>query len=336
MPSRISAIAAVAALTLLVGACATGKPAGDQPAVAQGGSEFAKAAEESAKFGTDAAPGVFPRTIKHAMGSTTLQKRPERVIVLDGGELDNVVALGVKPVGVAYAEGSPVMPGYLAAKAGDPANVGTINALKLEAIKGLRPDLILGSRLRAEQLYPKLAEIAPTVFSLRPGFTWKENFRLNAAALDRTAEATAQLADHTRRAKEIGALAEQKLGKRPTISMVRFMPGRIRLYAAKSFIGTILIDAGLPRPTGQEVEDLAVEVSTEQIGKADGDYIFVGTYGDPAKTQQSTIVDGPVWKQLGAAKANRVRTVSDETWFLGLGSLGAAEVLTDLTTLLTR
>ncbi|SDM99179.1 ABC transporter substrate-binding protein [Allokutzneria albata] len=334
MRSKSTVTAAVVALALLLGACATGKPPGGQPAVAVGGSEFAKAAEESAKFGTDAAPGVFPRTIKHAMGSTALQKRPERVIVLDGGELDNVVALGVKPVGVAFTEGSPVMPGYLAGKAGDPANVGTVNTLKLEAIKALRPDLILGSRLRAEQLYPKLAEIAPTVFSLRPGFTWKENFRLNAAALDRTADADAQLADYTRRAKEIGARAEQRLGKRPTISMVRFMPGRIRLYAAKSFIGTILIDAGLPRPATQQVEDLAVEVSTEQIGKADADRIYTGSYGDPAKTQQADVLGGQVWKQLGAVKAGNVRPVSDETWFLGLGVMAANQVLTDLDGLL--
>ncbi|MFB9905919.1 ABC transporter substrate-binding protein [Allokutzneria oryzae] len=335
MPSKTTTTAAALALALLLGACATGKPAGDQPAVAQGGSEFAKAAEESAKFGTDAAPGVFPRTVKHAMGTTTLAKRPERVIVLDGGELDNVAALGVKPVGVAYTEGSPVMPGYLADKAGRPENVGTTNALKLEAIKKLNPDLILGSRLRAEQLYPKLAEIAPTVFSLRPGFTWKENFRLNAAALDRTADAEAQLTDYARRAKEIGTRAEQKLGKRPTISMVRFMPGRIRLYAAKSFIGTILIDANLPRPAGQEVEELAVEVSTEQIGKADADRVFTGSYGDPAKTQQATVLGGPVWKQLNATKSGHVRPVSDETWFLGLGVVAANQVLTDLDTLLT-
>ncbi|WP_158843379.1 hypothetical protein [Saccharothrix deserti] len=107
--TRIAALL-VAALTL--SACGQTDTPTDKPAVAQGGSEFAEAGEKSAGFGTDAEPGQFPRTIKHAMGETVIEKRPERVVVLDGGELDNVVALGIKPVGVAFPDGAPTMPTY--------------------------------------------------------------------------------------------------------------------------------------------------------------------------------------------------------------------------------
>lgn len=214
-------------------------------AVATGGKDFADAARKTAAYGTDAKAGQFPRTLTHAMGKTELKSAPKRVVVLDVGEFDNVVSLGVKPVGYAPSEGDAAIPSYLKKDAGNPKNVGTINNLNLEAIAGLKPDLILGSQLRAADKYDQLSKIAPTVFSIRPGFTWKENYLLNAAALDKTAKAKSELEAYEKKAAKLG----EDIGPdKPTISMVRYLPDRIRLYAKASFIGTILEDAGLPRP----------------------------------------------------------------------------------------
>lgn len=314
-----------------------GKPsagAGGKKSVAQGGEDFAKAAEDTAKMGTDAKPGEWPRTIEHAMGETELKAQPKRVVVLDVGELDNVVSLGIKPVGLAPTEGSPELPSYLKKDAGTPKNVGTINNLNLEAIAALKPDLILGSQLRAADKYDELSQIAPTVFSLRPGFTWKENYLLNAAALDKTAQAKANLAAYEKKAKALG----DKLGaKKPTVSMVRYLPdGVIRLYANASFIGTILKDVGIPRPKNQDIEDLAAEISAENIDQADADYIFTGVYGDPKATDKSKAQANPLWKNLGAVKSGHAFDVPDETWYLGLGVTAADEVLDDLEAHLTK
>ncbi|GAA3188769.1 MULTISPECIES: ABC transporter substrate-binding protein [Streptomyces] len=308
--------------------------AGDKKAVAQGGDDFADAAAKTAAMGTDAEPGEWPRTITHAMGETELKAQPRRVVVLDVGELDNVVSLGIEPVGLAPTEGSPELPSYLKDDAGSPKNVGTINNLNLEAIAALEPDLILGSQLRAADKYDELSQIAPTVFSLRPGFTWKENYLLNAAALDRTAEAKQKLAAYEKKAK---ALGEQLGADKPTVSMVRYLPdGVIRLYANASFIGTILKDAGIPRPKNQDIDDLAAEISAENIDQADADYIFTGVYGDPKATDKSKAQGNPLWKNLGAVKAGHAFDVPDETWYLGLGVTAAEEVLADLEQRLTQ
>ncbi|MEV7424572.1 MULTISPECIES: ABC transporter substrate-binding protein [unclassified Streptomyces] len=309
------------------GSGASGDSGGKKAAVATGGKDFADAAKKTAAYGTDAGPGRFPRTITHAMGKTVLEKRPERVVVLDVGELDNVVSLGVEPVGYAPTEGDASLPGYLKKGAGSPANVGTINNLNLEAVAALKPDLILGSQLRAADKYKALSAIAPTVFSIRPGFTWKENYLLNAQALDRTAEAKARLAAYDKKAAALGA----DLGPdKPTVSMVRYMPDRLRLYAKASFIGTILEDVGLPRPANQRVDDLAVEISPERIDDADADWIFTGVYGDPAKTQRDSARSNPLWKNLKAVRAGHAKDVPDETWYLGLGVTAADLVLDDL------
>ncbi|WP_055697403.1 ABC transporter substrate-binding protein [Streptomyces silaceus] len=338
--SRRRATAAVAlAVTAALSLAACGSDDGSaksengsgSKAVAQGGDDFAKAAEQTARMGTTAKPGEFPRTITHARGKTELKQQPKRVVVLDVGELDNVVSLGVKPVGYAPTEGDDGIPGYLKKDAGTPKNIGTINSLNLEAIAALKPDLILGSELRAAKLYPQLSKIAPTVFSIRPGFTWKENYLLNAAALDRTAKAKEELGAYEKRAKNLGAdIAAAHDGKKPTITMLRYMPDRIRLYAKASFIGTILEDAGLPRPKNQQVNDLATEISPEKIDQADADWIFTGVYGDAEKTGRSAAEKNPLWKKLDAVKKGQAKDVPDETWYLGLGVTAANSVLDDL------
>src|SRR5690606_22707742 len=51
-----------------------------------------------AGYGTDAAIGEWPRTIRHAMGETVIESPPQRVITLDPGELDAAIQLGIVPV----------------------------------------------------------------------------------------------------------------------------------------------------------------------------------------------------------------------------------------------
>ncbi|MFI6041840.1 ABC transporter substrate-binding protein [Nocardia sp. NPDC051321] len=328
------AVVAVAAIALLT-ACAadpatTPASAGDtghgDKNVATGGAQFATADTETAKLKADVGPGVFPRTITQAMGQTRIEKKPTRVVVLDSGELDDVLALGVTPVGMATTAGQQGVPSYLADRVRDIATVGPTNTLDLEKIAALKPDLILGSKLRVNDLYPQLSAIAPTVFSIRPGFPWKENFLLVGAALGAEEQATKLLNDYQAKANQVKA----KLPGAPTISLVRFLSGNIRLYGNKSFIGVILADVGLPRPANQNVDELAVQVSKENIDQAAGDWIFYSSYGADVSPDQKAVTEGPIWRNSAAVKAGHAIAVDDEVWFLGLGPIGAMRVLDDL------
>ncbi|MBT2493379.1 ABC transporter substrate-binding protein [Streptomyces sp. ISL-96] len=124
---------------------------------------------------------------------------------------------------------------------------------------------------------------------------------LDAAALDKSADAKTRLAVYEKKAKQLGTDVGES-GKKPTVSMVRYLPGKIRLYAKASFIGTILEDAGLPRPANQRINDLAAEISPEKIDEADGDWIFTGVYGDPKAISRDKAEDNALWKKLGAVK----------------------------------
>lgn len=328
---RFGAAKAAAALFLiaLTAGCAAGgstDTAAGNSDVAVGGERFSTADEATAKFGANVAPGVFPRTLNHANGETEIAEKPERVVVLDTGEIDAVLSLGLTPIGIPSTEGANAIPSYLADSVKDAKTVGTIQELNLEAIAALKPDLIIGSQLRADKLYPQLSQIAPTVFSIRPGYPWKENFRLAAAALGEETKAVEVLNAYQDKAT---ALGEDVTGD-PKISLLRFMPEKIRLYGNASLIGVILDDAGLSRPENQDIDDLAKEISAENLAEADSDWIFYSSYGTPEATGEKAALEGPIWSKLEAVKAGNVQRVNDDVWFLGLGPTGASLVLEDL------
>src|SRR5690606_3592376 len=102
-------------------------------------------------------------------------------------------------------------------------------------------------------------------------------------------------------ADEVGKLKDSVSGD-PTISLVRFMPGKIRLYGNLSLIGVILGDAGLARPQIQDIEELAVEVAIENIAEANGDILFWTSYGTPQGTDESTVIASKVWQNIPAVQ----------------------------------
>jgi iron complex transport system substrate-binding protein len=341
MPRAVSAsVAALALGALLLTGCSGTDESGtgdNQSNVATGQEGFEDVRKLAAQLGTDAGPGEFPRTVRNLVaneevGETVIPAKPERVIVLDTGELDNMASLGIEPVGIAHPADVGMAPGYL--DVGDAVDLGPYDALDLEQIKNLEPDLILGTSLRIDDddLKRQLQEIAPTVLAPRPGVLWKENFLLNAAAVGEEERAQELLDAYEERAAEVGAaVAEANGGEAPTVSMLRFMAGQIRLYANDSFIGIILDDAGLPRPETEDIADLAVEISAEEITRAEGDWLLWGTYGEADSTEQAAVVDGPLWDQVPAvADGGVVHEVADESWYLGLGVAGAELVLDDL------
>ncbi|QIS14080.1 ABC transporter substrate-binding protein [Nocardia arthritidis] len=271
-------------------------------------------------------------TVEHAMGRTVVPAHPARVVVLDTPELDAVTALGVRPVGAAVVDpGTLDLPGYLRAELQGTERVGSMDEPSLEKIATLKPDLILSSKTRHEQIYPQLARIAPTVFAETPGYSWKDNFRLYAKALGKDSEADALLATYQRRATGLGsAFAAANGGVPPTVSVVRFIDGPTRLYQKKTFSGVVLSDLGVRRPPAEDVDDFSLDVGPELADKADADYVFTMSYGDPAKSQQQSFTASPLWHTLNAVRTHRVFPVSDEVWMLGIGVQGANLVLDDI------
>lgn len=310
-------------MALLLAGCATGG------GVAGGGSQGSAGTTPTSAAASEPV-GAGTRTVEHAMGTTELPEDVERVVVLDTGELDAVVSLGVVPVGAVTTDVSTSLVGYLEPELSGVEPVGTIGEPNLEAIAALRPDLILSNTVRHEDLYDVLSAIGPTVFADDVGDTWKETLLLAGEALDEREQAEGLIAGYEARAVEVGESVTDGDPASLEVSVVRFLPGQIRLYTPTSFIGTVLADVGFSRPPSQQEGDTFVEASAEQLAGADGDVVFTAVYGDPADTDQGAITAGPVWQNLDAVQRGDVVEVDDDTWMLGIGVTAANLVLDDL------
>lgn len=275
--------------------------------------------------------GGETQQITHAMGSTAVPLKPQRVVVLDTDKIDTAATLGVKLVGAARTSEVDAFPSYVG-NLGDVKPVGLLAEPDLEAIAALKPDLILGSKFRQEKFYDELSAIAPTVFTEKVGVTWKENFLLDGKALGQEQKARDSLAAYEKRAKDLGASIPNAAAVK--VSIVRFMPAEIRVYGPEGFSGIVVKDVGLGRPERQLLankDDKRFDkVSPERIAEVDGDVIFVCAYGAKAEDQRTTVTAGNLWKELSAVKAGKVYPVTDETWMTGIGVTAASRILDDL------
>lgn len=282
------------------------------------------------------ASGAFPRTVNTAMGKVKIPSEPKRVVVLDTGELDDVTMLGIKPVGAVspHMKTEGGFPQYLKGKVDGVTDVGPLLEPNLEKIASLKPDLILSSKVRHEKVYDKLKAIAPTVFTETTGGPWKANLKVHAKALGKEKQAAAAMKSYEERAKHLGeAIKKKDGGKTPSASVVRFIAGPTRLYAKSSFSGVVLDDIGLERPKSQsstDPEKPMLDVSPEEIDKADADLVFVTVADTPSKTQKKDVTSNPVWKDLPAVKDKKVFEVPDETWMSGIGIQAAEHMLADV------
>ncbi|WUH93031.1 iron-siderophore ABC transporter substrate-binding protein [Streptomyces sp. NBC_00433] len=278
--------------------------------------------------GTGKAGGTH--SVDTAMGPVAVPDHPRRVVVLDTAELDSAVTLGVKPVGATSAGTSSGFLDYLPPdEVAGIKNVGEIADPNLEAVAALKPDLILSSKVRDGAHYDALSKIAPTVLTETTGAPWKADFQLHAAALGRTAQAAQAVAAYQDHVKEVtAALGGAAKAAATKVSMVRFVEGAdIRLYGNASYIGTVLKDVGLSRPSVQDVDRLSVDVSPEQIDKADGDALFYAAYGDPKAAKETQVLGSSLWKRLTAVRAGRAHQVDDQLWYQGIGYTAAGKLL---------
>lgn len=282
---------------------------------------------------SDETSGAFPRTVAHAMGETTIAKRPERVVVLDTPEAGAATLVGVTPVAAVSVDPvNKTYPAHLRQELQGVPDVGPLDEPNIDKIVALRPDLILSSKVRHEDIFERLSQIAPTVFAESPGAGWKENVGLFGRALGREKEASAAVRAYEERARRIGqAVIAKGNGTTPTVSVVRFVDGPTRLYQPSSFSGVVIADTGLARPPSQQDPTAVIkEIGPELIDQADADHLFVSTFGDPEVTQQNAVFTSALWKRLNAVKNNRVTVVSDDTWMTGIGIQDAHLILDDV------
>lgn len=274
---------------------------------------------------------AFARDLTDAMGPVEVPDSPQRVVALTNEATEALLALGVVPVGAANSWNGDPWWDHISDEMGDAVPVGKESAINLEMVAALEPDLILGNKQRHEEIHPQLSAIAPTVFSEELRGDWKINFRLYAEALGLEERAADVIADYDAAVSDLASALGDHLSEK--VSVVRFLPGQIRIYQLDSFSGVLLKDIGFDRPENQNVEEFAIRTGKESIPDMDGDRIFWFTWdtGDgEGDALADDVLTDPLWQSLSAVQAGRVHGVSDAVWNTAGGILAARLMLADI------
>ncbi|PZX02903.1 iron complex transport system substrate-binding protein [Psychrobacillus insolitus] len=269
-------------------------------------------------------------TVEHAMGSTTLEKAPQKVVILTNEGTEALLDLGITPVGAVQSWTGEPWYDHIADQMNDVEVVGLESQVNLEAIAALQPDLIIGNKIRQEEIYEQLSAIAPTIFAEDLRGNWKSNFELYAKALNVEEKGKEIIETYDTRITDLKEQLDDKLNMK--VSMVRFMAGDVRIYQKDSFSGVILEQLGFARPESQDVDEFAIKGATkEQIPLMDGDILFYFTYetGDGVATElEKEWLEDPLFKNLEVAKNAEIYKVDDVIWNTA-GGVKAANLMLD-------
>ncbi|WP_349827464.1 iron-siderophore ABC transporter substrate-binding protein [Brevibacterium litoralis] len=145
--------------------------------------------------GQGASGAAFPVEIESALGTATIEEKPERVVTIGQGSAETAIALGTVPVGIeAYPWGADPESGYLpwieeevtASGGALPEQWGGDGTIDTEAIIALDPDVVLApwSGITQEE-YDALSAYAPVVAYPEQPWTieWQDQIEIIGQAL---------------------------------------------------------------------------------------------------------------------------------------------------------
>lgn len=269
--------------------------------------------------------------VVHAMGTETIKGTPQKVVVLTNEGTEALLALGVKPVGAVKSWTGDPWYGHIQDQMEGVTVVGEESQPNIELIAGLQPDLIIGNKMRQEKVYEQLKAIAPTVFAEDLRGEWQNNFKLYAQAVNKEAEGEKLLAAYDQRIQDFKEKAGNKLDE--TVSVVRFMAGKTRVYHTNTFSGVIFDQIGIARNemTKNAKDDFVDEITKERLPEVEADRLFYFTYetgdGGANQTEQEWVND-PLWKNLNVVKNGQAHKVDDAIWNTA-GGIMAANLMID-------
>lgn len=244
-----------------------------------------------------AGKAAYPITIRHALGTTVIAAKPQRVATVAWANHEVPLALGVVPVGFAAAnfgddDGDGVLP-WVAERlkelhADTPVLFDEGDGIDFEAVAATEPDVILAAYSGLSRSdYDTLSRIAPVVAYPEAAWStdWRDMIRLNSAGLGMAEEGDRLIARiETDIADEVGKYPEIR-GK-SAMFVTHLDAGDLSLvsfYTTQDTRVRFFHDLGLATPRSvadaSKSGSFAGSISTERVDAFD-DVDIVVTYGD--------------------------------------------------------
>ncbi|MBZ5487277.1 iron-siderophore ABC transporter substrate-binding protein [Halomonas aquamarina] len=245
----------------------------------------------------------FPLEIEHALGTTVVAEKPERIATVAWANHEVPLALGVVPVGFAAANfGDENGNGLLPWVNAQLEALGTTapplfdegDGIDFEAVAASQPDVILAAYSGLSQSdYATLSQIAPIVaYPQGPWATdWRDMIRLNSTGMGMAEEGQALIEDIEAQIADTADNHPELAGK--TAMFVTHLDptnlGRIAFYTDNDARVRFFHDLGLVSPEVVKQNStpgkFSGEISAELIDELDDVDILV-TYGGQALIDQ--------------------------------------------------
>ncbi|MEN2768180.1 ABC transporter substrate-binding protein [Ornithinibacillus xuwenensis] len=281
-------------------------------------------------------------TIEDVYGEQTIEGTPERIVVLEWTYAENLLALGIQPVGVADMDGFHQWVNIEEEFDASVEDVGTRQEPNLEAISRLNPDLIIAVDFRHEQYIDSLEGIAPVVTFAPYGEEAVQDhyenmineFNTIAKIVDKEAEAKEALADLEAFTEEQKQRVADANIESTTYAATQAYSNQntpvIRLFTDNSMVGKIMSNLGFENAyQSDKVEVYGYsEVTVEALQNfQDEDLQFLYIVQEEDNIFENQLKGNPVWENLTFVKNGNTHALPGNTWTFG-GVL-SAEVLTE-------
>lgn len=268
---------------------------------------------------------AFAVTVEDLRGQFTLDKTPQRIVVLELSFADALAAVDLSPVGIADDNDPERILPEVRARLKPWRSVGTRAQPSLEAISALRPDLIVADSSRHRGIYAALRQIAPVLLLKSRNETYAENLQ-SAAIIGKVVGQDPlmqqRLAQHRRRMADFAA-------QLPAGASVVFGTSReqqFNLHSRDTYTGSVLSALGLSVPAAIGGAPMAT-IGLEQLLAINPQWLFVAHYRTESivrKWQQD-----PLWQMLQAQQKQQVAAVDSNSWARMRGMFAAERIAAD-------
>ncbi|MGS4819792.1 Fe(3+) dicitrate ABC transporter substrate-binding protein [Raoultella terrigena] len=275
---------------------------------------------------------AFAMTVEDLQGQFTLDKTPQRIVVLELSFADALAAVDLSPVGIADDNDPERILPEVRARLKPWRSVGTRAQPSLEAISALRPDLIVADSSRHRGIYAALRQIAPVLLLKSRNETYAENLQ-SAAIIGKVVGQDPlmqqRLAQHRRRMADFAA-------QLPAGASVVFGTSReqqFNLHSRDTYTGSVLSALGLSVPAAIGGAPMAT-IGLEQLLAINPQWLFVAHYRTESivrKWQQD-----PLWQMLQAQQKQQVAAVDSNSWARMRGMFAAERIAADAVNIIHR
>lgn len=266
-------------------------------------------------------------TVTHQLGETTLETKPERVVVMGTGTLDAINYFGIKPLAVTQATTFP--PYLLKYKTKEFASSGSLTEPDFETIYMQKPDVIIIGP-RAIKSYDELSEIAPTiVFSADSNGYWKstqQQWRMLGKVFDIQEKVEAKIASVD---AEINKIATYNTVNKVAALTVMSAGGNITTFGANSRFSAIYQDFGFQEAVKGIKESRHGDlVSYEYINKVNPSNLLIIDKDklinkDKSRTREEFA--NPLVKATKAYQNNSLTYLDINAWYLAIAGVTATD-----------